>query len=842
MRKIGLIIVVIISIFLLISNSYNSIYPFVQKEKMSKDTYLKEYLKYRRLSRADEKGNIPFDGIIKAKQHIDNMPKMRDAGLWEWEELGPGNIGGRTRAILPDPDNPDIIWIGSVSGGIWKSIDGGTSWGHIDDFMGSLAISSMVFDPSSTSIMYAATGEKFTNNDGLPGAGIFKSTDGGIHWNQLPSTNSNKFKYINRLAAHPNSDSAGIIYAITGTNSAIYKTTDGGATWIKKLDLPSTGYDIKVNPGNSAEIMTSSDSHLYLSTDYGENWIEQTHTFRGRTNLLPLNANRIEISFCPSDSNYAYVSINYYKGEIWRGKRNGNSYDWELRNNSADYLWIQGDYANTIWVSPNNKDVIVVGGLDLWRSTNGGSSLTKISEGNDFYNGGSANSAHHDQHFIVEASNYDSATNAKLYFANDGGIQKTDDIFNVSEHSGWDNLNNNLSITQFNSGAASTDGSIIVGGTQDNDKLRYKSSGNWSGSNSWYQAEIGDGGYSAINTNNPDIIFGEYIRLRIKRSTNGGSNGYWAYWSKYSDITDAGHDTTALFYAPFSMDPNNPEVLVAGGAHIWRTTNSADDWTQIRNDIGKYYNSNTYYRCTTIDIAPYFSNIIWVGYENGEVAKTTNTGVSWTKVDTNGVGLPNRWVSDIAINPNNSDQVFVTFGGYHTNNVWYTPDGGNTWENRSGTTPYDLPSLQVNTVRYSPWNSDWIYIGTDLGVFATQDRGLNWSVFTNDNGSYNGNEGPVNTEVAELFWQGDDFLIAATHGRGMFRTAGPPYKIYVDANAASGGNGTSSSPFQTIAQATQVAGPGATISIESGDYDENEIITFQNQGYIIVTNGGVVIH
>ncbi len=832
MKKIILFTVILTAFCFLtieIQDSAKGLSDFQIEETYNKATHAADYLKFRRASRADENGNIPFDGLIKAKKHIDGMRASRDAGLWEWDWLGPSNIGGRIRTILPDPNNASVLWLGSVSGGIWKSTNSGSSWTPVDDFMTNLAITSMVFDPSSTNIMYAATGEGFGNFDALPGAGIFKSTDGGVSWNQLVSTNNVSFTYVNRLAAHP--DSAGVIYAVTNANR-VYKTTDGGTTWVSKLLASTDPVDIKVDQNNPAEVIVGCKEDVYLSTDYGENW---TNITSGAAGKLPSDGGRSEVSFCPSNTTKIYVSMNRNGGELWRSTDNGVT--WTLRYNGTDYLGGQGWYNNALWVSPTNSNRVIIGGLDLLRSTDGGSTFTQISDWHDYHNGGSANSAHADQHFIVEAADYNITTNPEVYFANDGGIQKTNNVWTVSQNSGWVNLaNTSLGITQFHGGAAAFDGSIIVGGTQDNDKVRYRASGTWSGPNNWFQPHTGDGGAAAVNYNDASIVYGEYVRLAIKKSTNGADS----YVNSFSGILDQGNGLRTLFIAPFSMDPNNPAILVAGGSRIWRTTNSASNWSQIRAEIGSFINwdGNTeYYKCSTIDIDKGSSARIWVGYNNGNVALTTNTGTDWTRVDNNDGGLPNRYVTDIAINPNNPSQVFVTFGGYNNDNVWYTPDAGLTWENRSGTAPNDLPALQVNTVRYHPAKSDWIYIGTDLGVFATQDRGINWSVVTN----YNDNEGPVNTEVAELFWQGNEFLIAATHGRGMYRTAGPPYIVYVDAAAAPGGNGSQGSPFQTIYEAVQVAGPGATISIEAGTYYESQIVTFLRENYIVVTNGAVLI-
>lgn len=806
-------------------------------EKNDKATHTAEYLKYRRMSREDANGNIPMDGLIKAKEHINKMASQsKDAGLWEWEWLEPSNIGGRIRTLLPDPNNSNKIWIGSASGGIWKTVDGGANWSAVNDFLPSLSISSLAFDPSSTNIMYAATGEGYTDyylSDALPGSGIFKSTDGGNTWNQLASTNNANFLYVNRLAAHPNPDSAGVLFAATsmgieGGSNAIWKTEDGGNTWVVKLNTGTRAYDVRYDQNNHNELMAAGKGFFYLSNNYGDTWTEQT---TGAANKLPALNERCEGSFALSNTNRIYVSMDRNAGEIWRSGDNGST--WQRMSTDSSYLRTSGWYANCIWVCPTNSNQLVVGGMDLWRSVDGGSTLTQISDWKYYHNENDDSlSAHADQHYILEAVDWNSTTNPVVYFVNDGGIQKTNNIWNVSKYSGWDNLaNTSLGITQFYGGAAAPDGSIIIGGTQDNDKLRYKKSGAWSGVNNWYQATTGDGGYAAVNYNNTDILYGEYIYLKIKKSTNGGDT----YFSSYSGITDAGNGNQALFIAPFSMDPNDPARLVAGGANIFLTTDNATNWADISIDLGRM--------CSALDIDYFDNEVIWAGYEDGYLAKSSFDGVSfqWTRLDENGVGLPNRYITDIAINPNNSNQVFVTFGGYNNDNVWYTPDAGQTWENRSGTAPNDLPALQVNTVRVHPANGNWVYIGTDLGVFASEDKGVNWSVKTNPNYGGTGHEGPVNTEVSELFWQGDEFLIAATHGRGMYRTGGPVYKIYVNSNAAAGGDGSQERPFQTVEEAATVAGPGSFIYIEAGVYDESSIILLMNKGFVVATNGNVII-
>ncbi|MCP5007828.1 MAG: hypothetical protein GY941_28410 [Planctomycetes bacterium] len=776
----------------------------------------------RYLQRANKEGKVPMGALSRAKNHIDKMRDRvgaLDAGIWTWQWLGPGNIGGRIRTILIHPTSPGRMWIGSVSGGIWSTNDGGGSWRSADDFMANMNVTSLVMDPTNTSTMYAATGEGFGNSDALPGAGIFRSTDGGVTWTQLASTNNNTFMWVNRLAHHPTQ--ANRIFAVTrapagsGISHTVQESRDGGNSWNIILRPPSYPTDIKIHTTATNRILVGCSSDVYYSSNTGGSWTQQT---TGTANKkLPSNVDRCEVAFSRSNSDVMYVSMNQNGGEIWRSTDGATT--WTSRNTGTNYLGEVGWYANTMWVDPIDSDHIMVGGLDLWESSDGGDTLTKISDWLDYHDG---NSAHIDQHVIVHHPGYDGDTNKLIYVGNDGGIQL---FWGWIRFIGYfyENLANNLGITQFYGGAAAPDGSVIVGGTQDNDKLRYTPSG---GQGGWYQFTTGDGGFSAVDYNDTDIIYGEYTHLRIQKSINGGI----VYVTRIAGLTDADSKANTLFIAPFVMDPNDPTVLVAGGASIWQTTNSAFLWESIRGP----QTGNPL--CSAIDIAKGNSDIIWVGYDNGHVARTLDGGTNWDVVDNNPpTVLPNRWVKDIAINPSNSNEVFVTFSGYNIDNVWHTTDAGLTWTQRTGTVPYNLPELPVNTIRYHPSNQNWVYIGTDLGIFASEDKGLTWNVTPR----YTGNEGPANVEVSELFWQGGEYLIAATHGRGMFRCR-PLDVIFVDANRTVPGDGSFTKPYQTITEAVNAAGHGTTISIEGGKYPEAPIILFK-RGKINVTNGPVVI-
>ncbi len=775
----------------------------------------------RYLRKLDENGEIPPNGLVRAKEHVDAMWERQqkesgvgaDAGLWSWEWLGPGNIGGRVRAILVHPTQTDTMWVGGVAGGIWKTTNGGASWTPLNDFLPSLAVTSLVMDPNDPDVIYAATGEGFSNFDALIGAGIFKSTDGGSTWSQMGNTFT--YPWINRLEHHPSN--SGELYGGFGflglSRGQIRRSTDGGAFWTKILDTPNRPTDIKIHPTQPQYMLVGTATDVYFSQDAGATWTRESDGGAGK---LPSSPGRCEVAFASSIFGLVglYVLVNRNQGELWFAQDpfGSGGASWTLKNTGNNFLGGQGWYNNALFVRGDGS-LIVVGGIDLWRSTDFGSTFTRISDWAKYHTG---QSAHADHHIIVRKPD----TISTVFVGNDGGIQKANNIDTVTQTSGWTNLANNLGITQFYGGSAAPDGSVIVGGTQDNDSLRFRPQ---DGVQAWYQAETGDGGFAAIDFSNPATIFTEYTNLQIEKSTDGGQT----YSSATTGLTDAG--SNALFIAPFSMDPNDPTRLIAGGTSIWHTINSAGTWHSL---AGPRTGSP---RCSAIDIAVGDSQTIWVGYDDGKVSRTTNGGSTWSDRDDNSPGLPDRFVTDIAINPNNSDEVFVTFSGFAGDNVWFTDDDGATWSQRTGPQPDHIPPVPVNTVRFHPADDDWVFIGTDLGVFASEDQGLNWSVTPR----YGDFEGPVHTEVSELFWQNDEYLIAATHGRGMFR-ARPLTVIYVDLAWNGAEDGSQSNPYNTIQEALDAAGNGTAIVIQSGQYLEAPM-TIHKRGKISVTGGAVII-
>mgnify|MGYP000150351270 CR=1 FL=1 len=724
-----------------------------------------EAMAFRLLQQQDEDGTIPADGQIRAAEQLHALQRAQEAapeiagitrGKWKW--LGPGNIGGRVRALLIHPTNTSTMFAGSVSGGLWKTTNGGASWSVVNDFLSNMAISSLIMHPTQFSKMWAGTGEGFYNTDGIRGAGIMYSSNGGATWNQLASTNTSDFLYVNRLAISANGTTL-----LAATRTGIFRSTNGGASWVKELSAEVLDIDFHPTDSNKA-VAGGRAGNAWYTTNGGQSW-----TLVASMQFATSFEGRVELAYAKSSPTTIYASLDKSSGQVWKSTNGGTSYS--LVNTGAGYLGSQGWYDNALWVDPTNANRIIVGGIDLWRSTNGGSSLTKISQ---WFS--APTSAHADHHIIVEHPNYNGSGNRIVFFGNDGGIYKAADALTVSLVSGWKELNNKFGITQFYGAGVNPGTGNIVGGTQDNGTLFYTPSG---GTENWTSPFGGDGGFSAYDPNDPNTFYGEYVYLAIHRNTSGGVSPS-SYI--YSGITEANVSSTyANFIAPFILDPNNPNRMLAGASSLWRSNNvkaSTPSWSAIKppTAFGRDYN------ISAIAVAPGKPNIIFVGHNNGDVYKTTNgtaASPTWSKVDT---GLPNRFVTRISIDPNNASIVFVSFGGFASDNVYMTTNGGSSWSNRSGSGGGALPSAPVRGFAIHPKKPTWVYAGTEVGVFASENRGLTWKA---------PHDGPTNTSVDELIWKGTD-LIAVTHGRGLFvakteTTSVKCYKLTLKRKPAKGG-------------------------------------------------------
>ncbi len=706
-----------------------------------------EWAKWRAMGQRDDTGTIKPNGLGEAlAQREAVIERTRAAqgnvarplaGLdaTRWSSLGPVNIPGRVRALLVHPTDGNRIWVGSVSGGIWYTADGGSTWRALNDFQSNLAIASLVMDPTNTEILYAGTGEGFFNSDAIRGAGIFRSADGGQTWIQLSATNpanDTNWYYVNRIAVNPSNSSL----ILAATNGGVYRTTDGGTSWTQ---ITSTrALDVKWDPNTTTRAIAGrADGAVAVSTDSGASFSTVTIVSGG---------SRVELAFAASSSGTVYASVQSGTGRIYRSTNGGTS--WSLRS-SPSHLGSQGWYDNTIWVSPTDSNLVVIGGIDLHRSTNGGTSFTSISTWYLW-----PNSPHADQHAIAHHPGFNGSSNLTVFVGNDGGVWKSTNISTANGNSSsntWSSISTGITTTQFYGGAASANGALITGGTQDNGSL------STTGSTTWTTFFGGDGGYAAIDQTDSRYVYGEYVYASIHRSSDSGvnSDGYVC-----TGITEGGDDcggtSESNFIAPFILDPNSQSRMLVGAASLWITDNvkaTAPTWR-----VAKSPSSTSGNYISAVAVATGNAANIWVGYNDGSVAKTTNgtaTTPTWTAVT---IG-PSRKVLRILIDPSDSNTVYVTFGGYSSGNIRKTTNGGTSWTDIST----GLAEAPIRGIARHPSNAGWLYVGTEVGIFSSEDGGTTWST-TND--------GPGAVSVDELFFVGSTTtLIAATHGRGMFQAS-----------------------------------------------------------------------
>jgi Big-like domain-containing protein len=394
--------------------------------------------------------------------------------LGTWQSLGPGNIGGRTRALLIDPNDPNVMYAAAVAGGIWKTTNGGSSWSPLNDFLANIAVTSMALDPANSATIYAGTGEGYFNSDGVRGAGIFKSTDSGAHWTRLAATISNvNFFFVNDLVVSPANGQH--VYAATRTG--VWRSLDGGNTWTQQIvsnvaNGANGAMDLVMRTDQAtdyifAAVGTFNRAHIYRNTDAGGSgtWEDvYSEVNQGRTSLAIAASNQDVIyalatcNSCAAGINPNFPTLGYTDGllAVLRSNAGGAAGSWtsQVRNDSPnlqDTLLLsnpvngaftqcgfgtsqmlnQGWYDNTIAVDPTNPDRVWIGAVDLFRSDNGGVNWGVASywwfQGNGTPpNNGDPQFVHADNHMIAFHPNYNGTTNQTMFATNDGGLFKTE--------------------------------------------------------------------------------------------------------------------------------------------------------------------------------------------------------------------------------------------------------------------------------------------------------------------------------------------------------------------------------------------------------------------------------
>jgi photosystem II stability/assembly factor-like uncharacterized protein len=715
----------------------------------------------------------------------DRIVEDTPRALGRWKFLGPGNIGGRTRVLVIDPADPKIMYTGGVSGGLWKSDTGGADWFPIGDDLANIAINSLVMHPTDRSTLYAGTGEGYfrevVRGTALPlrGDGIFVTHDAGETWTRLPATDSEDFHFVNDLAISTHDPSR--MYAATRTG--VWRSHDSGATWSRVLSTNVMGgcLDLASRGDTAGDYLFASCGTFEQATVYRAKNAEGDGAWEAV--FSEPNMGRTTLAIAPSDPSivYALSASNeqgkFYQGllGVFRSTQNGDAGSWSARvrnddptyasmmltnlisasgqlcNNGGSGNVTMGWYCNTIAVDPKDPNRVWTGGVDLFRSDDGGStwgiaSYWWASQGEH------GSFVHADQHAIVFHPQYDGAANRTVYFTNDGGIYRTDDSHGPTARGNnamcdaqnsqmhFVPLNHSYGVTQFYHGAVSPDGRTYIAGAQDNGTLM-GTLGN--GPNHWWTVVGGDGGYVAFDPNDPEIIYAEYQGANMYRSNNGGLS--------FKRIVSSIVGQEFLFITPYTLDPNFTRRLWLGGRMMWRTNNRGEQWAPASTALPALVSA--------VAVQPGNSEVVLGGTAGGHIVRT-NGATSATAQTQWEITRPREgFVSWIAFDPTNPDTVYATYAGFGGHHVWRSLDAGRTWTPRDAT----LPDIPVHSLAVDPTRPNRLYLGTDLGVFVSLDRGESWVV------ENTGFANAVTETVVVAQGESGPAVYAFTHGRGAWK-------------------------------------------------------------------------
>lgn len=713
---------------------------------------------YKWEERIEAEGKIPvagkqlqeFDHFVRSYQgHAD----VRDASS-PWESLGPnsntsGYAGtGRVMSVAFHPTNSNIIYTGSAGGGLWKSTDGGSNWIPKTDFLGSIGISAVIVDYNNPNTVYIGTGDGDASDN--YSIGVLKSTDGGDTWNTTGlQWNTSSTDLIRNMVMDPN-DSNTILLA---SNLGIYRTTNGGTTWNQVQS--GSFYDIEMNTSAATNIFYAATSDdIYKSSNNGASWtLKHTVPNSGRLSIATTAANSSYLYVLSSGNGSGANGSSGYNG-VYRSTNSGESFS--LMSDSPNILTYsdtgtgnggQGWYDLVIAADPDNANTIHIGGVNHWKSTDGGANWTIKSH---WAGSSGIETVHADKHML------EFQDGNTLWEGNDGGIYKT-----TNGGDAWTDRTSDMVISQMYRIGVAESNERVLAGLQDNGTKRKDTNGDWD------DVLGGDGMDCAVSPLNGSIMYGESQNGNISRSSNGGAN-----WSFVANGLPDG-----AWVTPIAIDHDNANTVYAGYDQVYKSTNQGSSWTTISES---FTGSNM----TKLEVSNLDANYIYTG-SGSELWGTDNAGSTWTQRST-----PTS-LSMVKISKTSPTTIYGSASNFTDGNkVYKSTDGGRSWTNISG----NLPNIPANCIAIHDDGEETIYVGMDVGIYFKNQSTPQWTLMNVD---------LPNVEIRELeIKESTDQIYVATYGRGVWRnsTIGtlsnctPPRGLMIDVVDATSGTASWTAP------------------------------------------------
>ncbi|MCK5145620.1 hypothetical protein KAR48_02630 [bacterium] len=727
----------------------------------------------------------PADRLVAYKSHLALKQASPFANL-DWQFVGPTNISGRVTdvAVVAPKGSNYTIYVATASGGIWKTVNEGTTWESIFDESPTQSIGDIEIDPSDSNVIWAGTGENNIFRSSMAGCGIYRSTDAGKTWQYmgLGATHT-----ISRIIIHPtNSD---IIYVAASGHEwtdnperGIYKTLDGGKTWSKVLYVNERtgGQDLVMDPSNPDILYASTwqrirerwndprtkahytGSGIHKTIDGGRTWTQINNGLPA-----PNHCGRIGIDLCAAVPNVVYAFVDNYEiareaeegatdaygrpaggvikgatvyrsddsGATWRRTSEENRY---MEGLGGTYGWVFGQMR----VDPVNPDKIFVMGLFFNVSEDGGKTFVRKGD------------MHMDHHALwIDPENTDYMVNG-----NDGGV-----VISYDGGENWRHFTHNLPAVQFYNVAVDMDTPFkIYGSIQDH--FSYAGPVDLSGGRhnipavEFENVPGGEGSRHAIDPTDSDIIYSEGFYGSITRSDMGTGDRL----SILPKMPEGSPKLRGQWVAPFIISPHNPRIIYHGMQHVFRSFDRGDTWEKISADLT--YNDPeklgdiSYQTLFALSESPLKFGLIYAGTDDGRAWVTRNGGVKWKEI-TKGLAK-HRWISCMEASRTEEGTVYLTQNGKRNDDfapyIWKSTNFGKTWTSIVN----NITLGPVNVLRQDPKNADILYVGTDLGVYVSLNGGKHWEAL---NGAL-----PTTFVHDLVVHPREDILVAATHGRGMW--------------------------------------------------------------------------